>query len=65
MCLFGVVVLHRSMVGWIQPEGVWGVVVLHSLVDKRRGGVLPWVYVHSAIYDTYLVRVVLHRSMVD
>ena len=33
------------------------VVVLHRfMVDQRRGGVsLPLVYVHSAIYDTYLV----------
>ena len=38
--LFGAVVLHRAM------------------VDQRRGhGVsLPWVYVHSAIYETYLVQ---------
>ena len=27
------------------------------MVDKRRGGVsLPWVFVHSAIYETYSVQ---------
>ena len=35
----------------------FGVVVLHrSIVDWRRGGInLPWVDVHYAIYETYLV----------
>ena len=35
----------------------FGVVVLHRYtVDLRRGEVnLPWVYVHSTIYETYLV----------
>ena len=39
-------------------ETLCGVVVLHrSMLDWRRGGgvSLPWVYVHSAIYETCLV----------
>ena len=38
--LFGVVVFHRSMLNW------------------KRGWkfILPWVYVHCAIYETYLVQ---------
>ena len=34
------------------------------MVDLEGWGQSPWVYVHSAIYDTFSV-VVLHRSMVD
>ena len=37
--VFDVVVLQRSM---LQLEKGWGIS-------------LPWVYVHSAIYETYLV----------
>ena len=37
--LCGVVVLHRSNVNWRRANGVS----------------LPWVYVHSALYDTYFV----------
>ena len=33
---------------------------------RGGGGVsLPWVYVHSAIYETYFGVVVSHRSTVD
>ena len=45
----GVVVFHRSIVNWRRE-------CERSFVNLRRGGVnLPWVYVHSAIYVTYLV----------
>ena len=65
-----VVVLHGSMVDWGQRGFVctgicaffymWNivsVVVFHrSVVNWRRGGVnLLWIYVHSGIYETYVV----------
>ena len=34
-----IVVLHRSMVNW----------------RKQSGVTVPWVYLHSSIYDTYAV----------
>ena len=64
-------VFHRSMLNWRRGWGqsamaicaffyIWNlcsVMVLHrSMVDWRRAGVsLPWVYVHSSIYETYAV----------
>ena len=62
--LFGVVVLHRSLVderrGWGQSavgSVCTGVVVFHqSMVDWRRGwGLSALLSVHSAICETYLV----------
>ena len=34
---------------------VFGVVVLHGSMVNCRGGQLPWVYVHCAIFETDLV----------
>ena len=69
--LFGVMVLHRSMLIWRRGWGQsaigicaffyicnWlSVMMLHrSMLIWQRGGIhLPWVYVHSAIYETYWV----------
>ena len=54
-------VFQKSMVNW-RREG-WGLSALVEwafidlLLIGEEGGVnLPWVYVHSAIYDTYLKR---------
>ena len=68
---FGVAVFYRSIVNWRRGWGesamgicafcyIWqlfGVLVFQrSMPYWRRGGVnLPWVYVHSAIYETYVV----------
>ena len=63
--LFGVVLLHRSMVNWRRGDlgtcafcyrwNFFSVVIFHAYMVNWRGVLLPSVYVHSAIYETILV----------
>ena len=52
--LFGVVVLHGSMIDWGGSICLrYGVVVLHGSMIDWWGVHLPWVYLHSSICETY------------
>ena len=56
-------VLHRSMVDWWSGWGqsamklmqCSGFPEIYACLQEEIGVSLPWVYVHSAIYETYLV----------
>ena len=60
-------VCHGYMCILLYMKLIWcsGFPEIYAQLEEGAGVHLPWVYVHSAIDETYLGVVVLHRSMVN